>query len=77
MTSPLGGNPKKNDVHPMLTTEFMLPSTVSAIRLVWRDVGLDSERGKLPGAFQYRVELETSNDQWQTVIDRSQSNEGY
>ncbi len=67
--------PETNDKQPVLTTEFMLPSTVSAIRLVWRDVGLDSERGKLPGAFQYRVELETSKDQWQTVIDRSQSSE--
>jgi hypothetical protein len=51
----------------------MEPATVHAVRLIWRDVGLDTERGVKPGPFRYRVELETGKDQWTTILDRSQS----
>ena len=67
--------PAEGDVNPTLTTEFMLPSTVHAARIVWRDVGLDTTRAIFPGPIRYRIEIETGRGQWSTIIDRSQSNE--
>lgn len=67
--------PAANDRQPTLTTEFMAPSTIHAARIVWRDVGLDTTQGVLPGPFRYRIELETSKDQWTTIVDRSESRE--
>jgi hypothetical protein len=65
--------PADGDTNPVLTSTFMEPATVHAVRLIWRDVGLDTERGVKPGPFRYRVELETGKDQWTTILDRSQS----
>lgn len=61
------------DDSPILTTEFMLPATIHAVRLVWRDVGLDTSRNVTAGPIRYRVEIETGPKQWTTIIDRSQS----
>ena len=65
--------PAQGDTNPVLTSTFMAPATVHAVRLIWRDVGLDTGRGVKPGAFRYRVELETAKDHWTTILDRSQS----
>ncbi len=48
-------------------------STVHAIRIVWRDIGLDTHHGRHPGPIRYRVEVEGANGRWETVLDRSQS----
>ena len=65
--------PSEDDTHPTLTTELIAPSTIHAARIVWRDVGLGSNLGVAPGPIRYRVEIETSPDQWVTCLDRSQS----
>jgi xylan 1,4-beta-xylosidase len=65
--------PSDSDRSPSLTTSFMAPSTVRAIRIAWRDIGLDTQRGVLPGPIRYRVELEVAAGQWETILDRSQS----
>lgn len=67
--------PAESDMSPTLTTEFMLPSTIHAARIVWRDVGLDSSKGVVPGPIRYRIEIETSRDQWTIMIDRKESTE--
>ena len=51
------------------------PSTINAVRIVWREVGLDTQRGISPGPIRYQVELETAEGQWKTILDRSQSQE--
>jgi hypothetical protein len=51
------------------------PATIRAVRIAWRDIGLDSNRGVLPGPYRYRVELETSAGKWQMVLDRTASDE--
>jgi hypothetical protein len=48
---------------------------VRAVRVIWRDVGLNTKRGAKPGAFRYRVEVRTAADRWVTVVDRSRSTE--
>jgi GH35 family endo-1,4-beta-xylanase len=43
------------------------------VRVIWRDVGLDTKRGAKPGPFRYKVEVRTAAGAWTTVIDRSRS----
>jgi hypothetical protein len=50
-------------------------ASIHAVRLIWRDIGLDTKRGVKPGPFRYRVEIETAKDQWTTILDRSDSTE--
>ena len=60
----------------MLTSNLTTPNAVvRAVRIIWRDVGLNTRGGVNAGAFKYRVELETSPNTWKTVIDRSSSTE--
>lgn len=65
--------PAAGDPHPVLTTQLLALSTVQAVRIAWRDVGLDLTKGIAPGPFRYRVEAETSPDHWTTILDRSDS----
>jgi xylan 1,4-beta-xylosidase len=67
--------PAADDTTPALTSRFYGPATISAVRIAWRDVGLDSTRGIVPGPYRYRVELETAANQWRTVLDRTASTE--
>jgi hypothetical protein len=67
--------PAANDPQPALTSQFYSAATIHAIRVIWRDVGLDSHRGVMPGPFRYRVELETARNQWTTILDRTESKE--
>ncbi len=67
--------PAEGDTRPTLTSTFGVPATIHAVRLIWRDIGLDTKRGITPGPFRYRVELETAKDQWTTLLDRSESTE--
>lgn len=67
--------PSNEDTVRTLTTEFLERSIVRSVRVIWHDVGLDTANGIKPGPIRYRVELETSRDQWTTIIDRTQSDE--
>ena len=68
--------PAEDDARPVLTTSFPY-SEIRAVRVIWRDVGLDTPKGVKPGPFRYRVEAETGRDQWTTIIDRSESTEDF
>jgi len=52
--------PDSGDKAPMLTSALVPNSTVNAIRLVWRDIGINTRQGITPGAFRYKVELQTA-----------------
>ncbi len=67
--------PSADDEQPTLTTEFLLPSTIHAVRILWRDIGLNTQQSALPGPICYRIEAETSRDQWTTLIDRSENSD--
>ncbi|MEO6003885.1 MAG: family 43 glycosylhydrolase [Opitutus sp.] len=62
-----------NDRTPTLTTQFPGRSTVQAVRVIWRDVGLDTPGGHQPGPFKYRIEAEVTPGTWTTIIDRTTS----
>ena len=66
--------PAADDKTPTLTSNLTTPgAVVRAVRVVWRDVGLNTKKGAKAGAFRYKVEVRTAADTWTTVIDRSQS----
>ena len=52
--------PAEGDAAPTLTSRLYGPATIRAVRIAWRDIGLDSNRGVPPGPYRYRVELETA-----------------
>ena len=49
---------------------FAMPQVLRAVRIVWRDVGLDDTAGALPGPYKYRIEAKVGNE-WVTAIDAS------
>jgi xylan 1,4-beta-xylosidase len=51
--------PVADEAQPVLTTSFP-SSEIRAVRVIWRDVGLDTPKGVKPGPFRYRVEAEPS-----------------
>jgi hypothetical protein len=67
--------PDAADKTPILTSSLVSNATVHAIRIIWRDIGINTRQGVIPGAFRYKVELQTAPNTWTTVIDRSASTE--
>lgn len=66
--------PAADDTTPTLTSNLTTPgAVVRAVRVIWRDVGLNTKQGAKAGPFCYRVEVKTAADAWTTVIDRSRS----
>lgn len=66
--------PAADDKTPTLTSNLTTPgAVVRAVRVVWRDVGLNTKEGAKPGPFRYKVEVRTAADRWATVVDRGQS----
>jgi hypothetical protein len=63
--------PAAGDATPTLTSRLSTRSTVRAMRLAWRDVGLDTRKGVVPGPFRYRIEGETAPGTWRVLLDRS------
>lgn len=67
--------PAANDATPMLTSQLLARAKVRAVRIAWRDIGLDLTKGIAPGPFRYRVEAEMSPNHWSTIVDRSDSHD--
>lgn len=67
--------PAANDPHPVLTSTFLAPATIHAVRVIWRDIGLNTTQGVAAGPFRYRVEVETTPGKWAPILDRSASTE--
>jgi xylan 1,4-beta-xylosidase len=66
--------PATDDKTATLTSNLTTPgAVVRAVRVVWRDVGLDTRKGASAGPFRYRVEVRTAAGAWATVIDRGRS----
>ena len=70
--------PAADDKMPTITVDLGgLPCTVSAVRILWRDVGMDCENGIDPGPFRYVLEYADSKklDSWQILVDASENTE--
>lgn len=52
--------------------EFPSVRTIESFRIIWRDLGLDTNRGVLPGPYRYRIDYRT-NGMWWTWCDASKN----
>lgn len=64
--------PKDEDSEPTLSV-FMSyhPMNIYTARIMWRDVGLDYHKGKLPTPIGYVIEAKNQNSDWEIVLDKS------
>jgi len=69
--------PAAGDKSPVLTSTLRSPATIYAIRIIWRDIGLDTSKGIVAGPFRYKVEAQTSPGTWTALVDRTGSHEDY
>jgi hypothetical protein len=67
--------PAPDDKLPELAVAFQGKYTASAVRIMWKDIGLNFEAGINPGPYQYVVEVAKDNqtDEWITVVDASKN----
>jgi hypothetical protein len=65
--------PAADDPEPMLTFPLRACFEVSAIRLWWRDEGLDYDGGVLPGPFQFKLEGKLGEGEWFALADKTQN----
>jgi xylan 1,4-beta-xylosidase len=65
--------PANNDLKPSITFPLRSSFDISAIRLWWRDEGLDYDAGVLPGPFQYKIEGCLDTNEWFTIKDNTQN----
>jgi len=65
--------PDDNDENPCISIDMEAPYNVSAVRIIWRDIGLDYDNGIVPGAYQYIIEgqKDVDIDEWTTLVDMS------
>jgi hypothetical protein len=69
--------PQAGDAAPALTSALVSNATVRAIRIVWRDIGLNTAKGIAPGPFRYKVEVQNASGSWVTALDRGNSAEDF
>ena len=74
--------PADRDPEPAITFPLGQPGratrfTIRAIRLIWRDVGMETTKGIDPGPFRYVIEWseDPGLTAWQTLIDASDNTE--
>ena len=66
--------PSSDDKHPMLEVALQAPYLVSAYRVMWKDLGLDYEKGCVPTPMKYIIEGcpdADRPDEWITLCDCS------
>ena len=68
--------PDDDDTRPVLESRLGNRFRIRAVRLIWRDVGLETSRGIVPGPFAYRVEVQDGTQAaWKAVVDRTASHD--
>lgn len=68
-----GFNLKSCEIGKDFVVNMPESKSVKAFRVIWREVGLDTLRGVMPGPIQYRVWGQSPNGNWQTVYDASKN----
>ncbi|MBQ9359314.1 MAG: family 43 glycosylhydrolase [Abditibacteriota bacterium] len=74
---PAEGDPEPCITFPLGQSGRATRFWVRAVRLIWRDIGMDTLRGIPPGPFRYLVEYSPDRGlgTWQTLIDASENTE--
>lgn len=68
--------PADGDKTPAFTVSLNGSYYISAIRLMWKDVGLDYEKGVYPGPYRFVIESceKLNGENWITLVDESKNN---
>ncbi len=67
--------PAKGDENPTIECDLSDAYLVGAVRLYWREVGLDYAKGAVPAPVQYLLEGKNEDGEWFTLLDRRSSEE--
>lgn len=67
--------PAEDDKNPCFSVLLQGMYCISAARILWKDVGLNFEKGIFPGAYQYILEYSNTldNEDWKILLDESQN----
>lgn len=65
--------PDQEDNHPWLQVHTGTAFELYAVRIIWREVGLDYDAGVTPGPMRYRIAARGESGEWITVLDASQN----
>lgn len=61
--------PADGDAGPALTLDLQGLYRAASYRILWRDMGLSYDSGRLPGPFRYLIEGSQDGDQWAVLSD--------
>lgn len=68
--------PQEEDKLPTLTCELLANYDVTAVRIFWKENGLNYDKGILPGSMQYYVEGYTG-EEWELLLDCRSASEDF
>lgn len=65
--------PDPEDKLPTLTVKLLAlrPFEIFSARVIWSDIGIDVQKGHMPGAFGYKIEARVKDGEWICVLDKS------
>ena len=72
--------PDDGDPNPQIIIDLRCDYEVSASRIMWKEIGIDKEKGAHPGPGKYKIEITDdplARDNWVTVLDMSQNDKDY
>ncbi len=67
--------PAPGDAAPWLEQDLGVEVTVEAVRLVWRDMELDYEAGRVPGPIRWRLEGAPADGPFTPLVDASENSQ--
>ena len=70
-------HPERNDGEKAITVNLAERYKISAMRIIWKEAGLDYENGNLPGPFKYVVDVSKDGKSWERVVDKSKNTKGF
>lgn len=72
--------PDEGDKKPQIIIDLRCDYEVSASRIMWKEIGIDKEKGANPGPVKYKIEVTgdaSAKENWVTVVDMSENNKDY
>jgi len=67
--------PEQSDAAPWIEIDLEATFKLGAVRILWKEPGLDYESGAVPGPHQYKFEVsaEAGKDDWTVVLDQTRN----
>ena len=67
--------PDEGDERPQITYDFGKDTffEIHSFRIIWRDIGMETADGIMPGPFKYIVEYMAKPNEWKILSDQSKN----